>query len=367
MTDDLLTGYRLLGRSGLRVSPLALGTLTFGEGGWHAGTETARSLFLRYVEAGGNFVDTAVNYAEGRSEELLGAFMAETGTRQRLVVATKFTVATTPGDPNSRGNGRKNIMASLELSLRRLRTDYVDLYQLHMWDAVTPVEEVMSTFDALVRAGRVRAVGLSNVPAWYAAKAQLLASARGWEPVAALQLEYSLAERAIEREHVPAARDLGIGIVAWSPLACGLLTGKYAGQPAGPRRDGGRLAAMATDGTLDLLARLGNPTVSKLFTDKAERVVEVLRQCAAELGRSPAQVALNWVARRPAVVSTLIGATSLQQLDDNLGAAGFDLPAELADRLEHASRPDALYPYYFTGPATAPMIDGGTTVHRTAS
>jgi aryl-alcohol dehydrogenase-like predicted oxidoreductase len=225
--------YHLLGRTGLRVSPIALGALTFGEGGWRTGEETARSIFLRYVEAGGNFVDTAINYAGGRSEEMLGTFMKETGVRERLVVATKFAVATRPGDPNSGGNGRKNIVASLDTSLRRLRTDYVDLYWLHMWDAMTPVEEVMSTLDALVRSGKIRAIGLSNVPAWYAAKAQMIARCCHWEPVAALQLEYSLAERAIEREHVPAALDLGIGIVPWSPLANGLLAGKYTQEEQG--------------------------------------------------------------------------------------------------------------------------------------
>jgi len=225
-TSASIRQYRLLGRTGLRVSPIALGALTFGTGGWHAGEDTARSVFLCYLEAGGNLVDTAINYAGGRSEQLLGAFIKETGTRDQVVIATKFSVATRPEDPNSGGNGRKNILASLDTSLRRLQTDFVDLYWLHMWDGLTPVEEVMSTLDALVRSGKVRAIGLSNTPAWYTAKAQLTATARGWEPVAALQLEYSLAERAIEREHVPAALDLGIGIIGWSPLANGLLTRK---------------------------------------------------------------------------------------------------------------------------------------------
>jgi aryl-alcohol dehydrogenase-like predicted oxidoreductase len=362
-TDHVFTEYRLLGRTGLRVSPLALGALTFGDGGWRAGDDTARSLFLRYVEAGGNFVDTAVNDGDGRSEELLGAFMRETGTRERLVVATKFAVATTPGDPNSGGNGRKNILASLEKSLRRLRTDYVDVYWLHMWDAITPVEEVMSTLDTLVRDGRVRAVGLSNVPAWYAAKAQLLAAAHGWEPVAALQLEYSLAERAIEREHVPAALDLGMGIVPWSPLGGGLLAGKYTRRQGEAVPEGaGRLTAMAADGTLEALARSGNPAVAKLFTDRNWAVVERLAEVARELGRPPAQVALNWVTRRPGVVSTLVGATHPDQLDDNLRALDFEIPDELADRLEEAGRPEPVYPYYFSGPAMGAVVTGGTTV-----
>jgi aryl-alcohol dehydrogenase-like predicted oxidoreductase len=301
--DDAPARYRLLGRTGLRVSPLALGAMTFGDGGWQAGAGAARSIFTRYVEAGGNFIDTADVYGAGASEELLGTFMKETRTRDRLVVATKFTVASTPGDPNSGGNGRKNMLASLEASLRRLQTDYVDLYWMHMWDAVTPAEEVMATFDALVRAGKVRAAGLSNVPAWYAAKAQLTASSRGWEPVAALQLEYSLAERCAEREHLPAAADLGIGVIAWSPLANGLLAGKYA-------------------------------------------------------RRQDAQP----VTRRPGITSTLTGATRLDQLEENLRAMDFEIPPELADRLEEASRPEPAYPYYFSGPAAQPMINAGTIV-----
>ncbi|TKA10632.1 aldo/keto reductase [Actinacidiphila oryziradicis] len=342
--------------------------MTFGEGGWHAGEDTARSIFLRYLEAGGNFIDTADIYAGGRSEDLLGTFIQETGTRDRLVISTKFTVATTPGDPNSGGNGRKNILASLDASLRRLRTDYVDLYWLHMWDAITPAEEVMSTLDTLVRSGKVRAIGLSNVPAWYAAKAHLLAQARGWEPVAALQLEYSLAERSIEREHLPAAAELGIGVIPWSPLANGLLTGKYARQQTAQPQGIGRLAEMETDGTLERTRTSGNPTFTKLFTDNTWRTIDLLSDVAHEIGRSPAQVALNWVTRRPGVVSTLVGATRVQQLDDNLRAIDFEIPHALAERLEEASRPLPGYPYYFFGAATQPMINGGTAaVYATPS
>ena len=314
------------------------------------------------MEAGGNFVDTAINYAGGRSEELLGALIEETGVRDRLVVATKFGVATRPGDPNSGGNGRKNILASLDVSLKRLRTDFVDLYWLHMWDAMRPVEEVMSTLDELVRSGRVRAVGLSNVPAWYAAKAQLIARSCGWEPVAALQLEYSLAERAIEREHVPAALDLGIGIIPWSPLANGLLAGKYTRGSEGSVRGEGRLTTMAADGTLDMLRATANPAISKLFTERNHAIVDLLRECARHLGRTPAQVALNWVARRPGVVATLISVTRLAQLEDDLTALDFDIPGELAARLEEMSRPEPIYPYYFSGPAMGPVINAGTAI-----
>jgi aryl-alcohol dehydrogenase-like predicted oxidoreductase len=361
-TDDSLRRYHLLGRTGLRVSPLALGALTFGDGGWNAGEDAARSIFLRYLEAGGNFVDTAINYAGGRSEELLGAFINDTGTREQLVVATKFSVASRPGDPNSGGNGRKNILASLDTSLRRLRTDYVDLYWLHMWDALTPVDEVMSTLDALVRGGKVRAIGLSNVPAWYATKAQLTAQRRGWEPVAALQLEYSLAERAIEREHIPMALDLGLAIVPWSPLASGLLAGKYRQDPGGDVRGDGRLAEMDRDGTTAALRASGNPAMSKLLTERSRAIADLVRECAHELDRTPAQLALNWVARRPGVVSTLIGVTSVTQLDDNLRALDFDLPADLAARLDDATRPELIYPYYFSGPALGATVTAGTSI-----
>ena len=360
--DDAPARYRLLGGTGLRVSPLALGTMTFGDGGWRAGAGPARSIFKHYVEAGGNFIDTADAYGAGASEELLGTFMKEAGTRDRLVVATKFSVARTAGDPNSGGNGRKNMLASLEASLRRLQTDYVDLYWMHMWDAVTPAEEVMATFDALVRAGKVRAVGLSNVPAWYAAKAQLTARSAGWEPAAALQLEYSLAERSIEREHLPAAADLGIGVIAWSPLANGMLAGKYTrGRDAQPQGRG-RLAAMGNDGTIDRARRAGNPTFAKLFTDKSWHIADVVAQVAKEAGRSPAQVALSWVARRPGITSTLTGATSLEQLEENLRAMEFEIPPELAVRLEEASRAEPAYPYYLSGPAAQSMINAGTVV-----
>jgi aryl-alcohol dehydrogenase-like predicted oxidoreductase len=349
--------YHLLGRTGLRVSPIALGALTFGEGSWHVGADTARSIFRRYVEAGGNFVDTAINYAGGHSEEMLGTFMTETGLRDSLVVATKFAVATRPGDPNSGGNGRKNIVASLDTSLRRPRTDYVDLYWLHMWDAMTPVEEVMSTLDTLVRTGKVRAVGLSNVPAWYAAKAQMVARACHWEPVAALQMEYSLAERSIEREHI-----LGLGVVSWSPLANGLLAGKYASGGPGEVRGDGRLARMAADGTLDALDAAGNPAIAKLLSERNHTIVAELRQCARVLGRAPAQVALNWVARRAGVVSTLISVTRPEQLEDNLRALDFEIPTEVADRLDEVSRPELIYPYYFSGPTIDHVINAGTTI-----
>ncbi|GAA3763352.1 aldo/keto reductase [Plantactinospora mayteni] len=325
MTILDLDHYFLLGRTGLRVSPVGLGTMTFGTGGWHAGEEAARAIFHRYLDRGGNFIDTADIYGAGASEELLGRLIQETGSRDRLVLATKFGGPTDPSDPNARGNGRKHILPALEASLRRLQTDYVDLYWLHLWDQVTGVEEVMSTLDTLVRGGKVRAVGLSNVPAWWATKAQMLAHHRGWEPVAALQLEYSLVERTAEWEHVPAAQDLGMAIVAWSPLANGFLTGKYERQLS---ESAGRLSA-GSQWPLPVTP-----------SEQHWQILGVLRTIAAEVGRAPAQVALNWIISRPAILGTLIGATTVEQLDANLDALGIELSPEQLALLDQAGRPE---------------------------
>ena len=349
-----IADYVLLGRSGLRVSRLCLGAMTFGtEWGWGAPKETCHQLLDRFFEAGGNFVDTADGYTGGTSESLIGDWLQDRGLRDRTVLATKFTFNAAPGDPNAGGNGRKNVHRALEGSLRRLRTDYVDLYWLHAWDGLTPVEEVLSTLTDLVRAGKVRYVGFSDVPAWYLARAQTLAELSGLEPVAGLQLEYSLAERNIEREHVPAALALGCGITPWSPLASGLLTGKYARSAAGAQGEG-RLPAMASS---------NNPAFTKLFTERNWRIVDTLVDVAREVGRSPAQVALHWVATQPGVTSTILGVTKPEQLADNLAALDFELPAPLRARLDEVSAPELVHPYmFFETDAMRSMITGGTRV-----
>ena len=354
MSEHLSTqmgSYYLLGNSGLRVSPLCLGTMTFGtEWGWGSDAATAASLYDRFLDAGGNFVDTADLYTEGESEKQLGTLMAERGQRDRLVVATKFSFSLTQGDPNAGGNGRKHIVKALEASLRRLKTDYVDLYWLHIWDTLTPVEEVMRTLDDLVRAGKIRYVGFSDVPAWYAARAQTLAEWRGTVPLCALQLEYSLAERSIEREHIPAALELGMAVQPWSPLAGGLLTGKY-------RKDStGRLATQAASGGGHV----------ERFTERNARIVEVLCEVAAEVEKTPAQVALNWVAGRRGIAATLIGATRLSQLEDNLAALSFTLPNEARSRLDAVSAPDDCFPYSFFTSHVAKRTTGHTNVQREA-
>lgn len=356
-TIDSMRTYHLLGSTGLQVSPLALGTMTFGQEGWGSDEETARAVFDRYLEAGGNFIDTANGYADGRSEELLGRFLAETGTRDHVVLATKFTHPGHhggAGKPNLSGNGRKNILSSVEGSLRRLQTDHIDLYWMHAWDLVTPPEEVMSTLDTLVRSGKVRAIGLSNVPAWYAAKAQMLARHRGWEPVAALQMEYSLVQRKIEREHVPAVLDLGMSVVGWSPLAHGFLSGKY-------RRDGTGASGGRMEGaTYKAIEQIFGP-----LTEGDWETLDTVIAIAEEIGRPVPQVALEWVTRRPGVVSTLVGARTVEQLDDNLRSLDFTLTDEQRTRLDTVSAPDRGYPYvFFDHELVSSMLTPGYRVRR---
>lgn len=327
--------------------------MTFGtEWGWGSPKETAHAIVNRYLALGGNFIDTADGYTGGSSESIIGDWFTETKRRDEVVLATKFTFNGRPGDPNAGGNGRKNVMRALDASLRRLKTDYIDLYWLHAWDGLTPVEEVLHTLDSLVRSGKVRYIGLSDVPAWYLSRAQTLAELRGTERIAALQLEYSLVSRSIEREHIPAALALGMGVCPWSPLASGFLTGKYG-------RDGN---AAKGDGRLEALQAAAHPVVKNLFTPRNWSIVEKLVGVAKELERSPAEVALAWITRRPGVTSTLIGATSLEQLDTNLHALDVAIPKAASDQLEAISRPDPAHPYDFFQPDMQGMITGGTTV-----
>ena len=342
------TTHYTLGDSGLRVSRLALGTMTFGtEWGWGADRETAGRLFDAYIEAGGNVIDTADLYTNGESERWVGELVRERRARDHVVIATKFSYNGSPQNPNAGGNGRKNVLRAVEGSLRRLGTDYIDLYLLHTWDMVTPVEEVVRTFDDLVRAGKVRHVGLSDVPAWYASRGQALAQLGGYEPFCALQLEYSLAERAIEHEFVPLATRYGMGVMVWSPLCGGLLSGKYKPSASGEFGAGRLQTVHGTD----------NPTMAR-FTEANFRVAAALETVAKELGRSMAQVAINWVANRPGVATVLLGATKLTQLADNLKALEFEIPpAELA-RLEQASATKPTFPYHFFTPGMQAMLAG---------
>jgi aryl-alcohol dehydrogenase-like predicted oxidoreductase len=346
-----LDNYVTLGRSGLKVSPLCLGAMTFGDGsGSNADEARSRAIFDMYVEKGGNFVDTADGYTGGISELLVGKCINATRLRDKIVLATKFTFNGQPGNPNAGGNGRKNIYRAIDASLKRLNTDYIDLYWLHAWDMVTPAEEVLSTIDALVREGKVRYFGLSDVPAWYAARAQTIAELRGWEKIAAFQLEYSLVERGIEREHIPLALETGIGLCPWSPLAGGFLSGKYR-----------RAAEQGEVRRLDALA--GTP-FARFDTPRNREVVEVLVHVADQIGRPPAEVALKWLVDRPGVTSTILGATRPDQFASNIASLEVEIPAELRAKLDEASAIEPGNPYRFFEPMLQSMIRGGTDVRK---
>ncbi len=324
--------FRTLGRSGLVVSPLALGTMTFGAPRWGSSDDVSESVFNAYVDGGGNFVDAADVYAGGRSEELLGNFIAARKLRDRIVLSTKCGFhGGERGDPNGGGNGRKNMQRALHGSLRRLRTDCIDLYWLHAWDRLTPVEEVLQTLGDFVRAGTIRYFGLSNVPAWYAAKAAALAAAHAVPGPIALQLEYSLVERNAEHEHLPAAHDCGLGFTPWSPLAAGFLTGKYQREDAGVAGEG-RLAG-------------SNPFGNSKFSDRNWRILDVLRELALQLGRTPSQVALAWAAAQAGITSLIAGASSVEQLQGNLAASDLALGAEQLRVLGECSAPPLINPY----------------------
>lgn len=333
-----LRRYALAGRRGLRISPLSLGAGTFGDGwdpAWQSPPDEIDRIIGAYLDAGGNVIDTADRYQNGRSEELVGAYLRSSGRRDDVVLATKCGYGA-PGDVHQGGNARLSMQRALEASLRRLGTDVIDLYHLHLWDTFTPVDEVMATLDAFVRAGKIRYVALSNVPAWYLGRAQTLAEWRGWEPIAVVQVNYSLLARTIEYEFVDAAQELGFGLTAWSPLANGLLSGKYRVNEQGRFEGDGRVTkTWITDNTVFAASA------------QVKRVLDALHETAAELGRTPAQVAINWVTNRPGVVSTVIGARTAAQLRDNLAALDFELPPTLAARLDEVSRPTEQYPYTF--------------------
>jgi len=324
--------YRLLGNSGLRVSEAALGAMTFGEDwGWGTAKDEARKVYDAFREAGGNFIDTANLYTNGASESFLGEFME--GHRQSVVLATKYTNAPPGTDPNAAGNQRKNMTQAVEASLKRLRTDYIDLYWVHIWDQLTPVEEVMRGLDDLVRAGKALYVGISDAPAWWIAQANTLAHLRGWSPFIALQIEYSLIERTVERELIPMAKALNVGVTAWSPLAGGVLTGKYHGQGAsGQKGEPGRMSSEMMKGFLPEQQR-------------ADRVVAAVKTVADEVGRSLAQVALAWLRSRPAPVIPIIGARKLAQLQDNLASFELTLSSDQVKTLDEASRIELGFPY----------------------
>lgn len=328
--------YRLMGSSGLRVSELALGAMTFGARDWGVEKEESRKVYDGFREAGGNFIDTANIYSGGRSEEFLSEFMAE--ERERIVLATKFTGATRRRDVNAAGNNRKNMMDSVHASLKRLGTDYIDLYWVHARDFSTPIDEVMRGLDDLVRQGKVLYVGVSDTPAWEVSRANTLAELRGWSRFVGLQIRYSLLDRAVERDLLPMAKAMDLTVTPWDTLGSGILTGKYNEDAAQKGR-----AAMRGD----------------LKERDLGIAAEVVR-LAEEIGRTPAQVALNWVRGGPGVIVPLVGARTREQLDDNLGCLEFELDAEQRQRLDEASRIELGFPHDFL----QEMMPRGIDDHR---
>jgi len=341
-----LNSYVTLGRSGLRVSPMCLGSMTFGPDlGWGSSVEDSQAIIDRFLALGGNFIDTANVYTFGHSEKIIGDHLGRhPGRRDRAVIATKFYGNLFAGDPNGGGAGRKSLVAACEQSLRRLQTDYIDLYWMHAWDRHTPIEETLRGFDDLVRAGKVRYVGFSDAPAWKVAQAQVLAQFRGFAPLIALQIEYSLIERTVEGELIPMALELGLGVTPWSPLKGGALTGKYTRANAGTQK-----------------AARGIMTESAL-NERTYGIVDELQRVATELDTSIARVALAWVVAQPGVGSTIIGARTLDQLEQNLGALAVTLtPAQLA-RLDAVSKPELGFPMKFLSRAGV-FMHGGITVN----
>jgi aryl-alcohol dehydrogenase-like predicted oxidoreductase len=328
--EKLTMRYKLLGKSGLRVSELCLGTMTFGEDwGWGSSQEESRKIYDAFMSDGGNFIDTANVYTNGTSEKYLGEFI--TSDRERVVLATKYTNGAANNNPNGAGNQRKNMVQSVEGSLKRLKTDYIDLLWLHTWDFMTPVEEVMRAFDDLVRAGKVLYIGISDAPAWIVSQSNMLAELRGWTPFIGLQIEYSLIQRTPERDLLPMTRTLDIGITAWSPLASGWLTGKYSNG----------------NGNQAESRRLDNESMSG-FVQQNERNLQIAKavdSVAQEIGCSSAQVALNWL--RQQEVIPVIGGRKLSQIKDNLDCINFNLPPEQIEKLNSVSSIELGFPHDF--------------------
>jgi aryl-alcohol dehydrogenase-like predicted oxidoreductase len=341
-----LDHYVTLGRSGLRVSPFCLGAMTFGEVlGWGSSVEESQQIIDRFIERGGNFIDTANFYTKSHSEKIIGDHVGRfSARRDRLVIATKFSGNLYPGDPNGGGSGRKSIIGACENSLRRLQTDYIDLYWLHNWDVHTPIEETMAALEDLVRAGKVRYIGVSDTPAWKIAEANVMARFRGWSAFIGLQIEYSLLQRTVEQELVPMARELGLGITPWSPLKSGVLSGKYTRQNAGQiKADRGFFA-------------------DTFLNEKTYAIVDELNTIAKAHESTVARIALAWVQAQPGVTSTIIGARRLAQLDDNLEALDVRLSAEEYGRLDALTKPTLGFPQSMQ--AWFPAIhNGGTTVN----
>lgn len=310
----------------MRVSDIALGTMTFGDRwGWGADKTESRKIFDAYVNADGNFIDTANQYTGGDSEQFVGEFIAS--EREKFVIATKYSLTMNPSDPNAGGNHRKNLVQSLDASLKRLNTDYIDMYWLHAWDFMTPVEEVMRALDDQVRAGKILYIGISDVPAWIVAQANTMAELRGWTPFTGLQVSYSLVQREAERDLIPMAKALDIGVTAWAPLGGGVLSGKYSG---GKPEDSKRA-----------------DFVGEGISEKNRAILETVERIARDIGKTPAQVALNWIRQQEGTTIPLIGARTEKQIKDNLDCLTFELTPEQMVSLTEASSIPLGFPHDF--------------------
>lgn len=347
-----LTDYVTLGRSGLRVSPFCLGTMTFGkEWGWGSDVQTSNEVIKTFLDAGGNFLDTANMYTKGHSEAVIGDYFESgpgKGNRDRVVIATKFLGNMYMGDPNGGGASRKTIYESCEQSLRRLKTDYIDLYWMHFHDKHTPIDETMRALDDLVRAGKVRYIGFSDTPAWKVVQAQYEAIFKNWSPLIALQIEYSLLERTVEHDLLPMAREMGLGVTPWSPIKGGILSGKYTRENT-PKEGEGRY-----------------DKDSKHLSERTFTIIDALKEIGAAHGVSAAQVAFKWVQDRDGVASTIIGARKLDQLKDNMAAIDLELKDDETKTLDELSAPDPIFPHSFLANIDN-AIQGGTTVNGVTS
>jgi aryl-alcohol dehydrogenase-like predicted oxidoreductase len=339
-----LDHYVTLGRSGLRVSPFCLGAMTFGEDwGWGSSIDDSEAILTRFIEEGGNFIDTANFYTKGHSEKIIGDYVRQRGLRRdQLVIATKFFSNLFPSDPNAGGASRKSLIAACDESLRRLQTDYIDLYWMHLWDRFTPIDETMRALDDLVTAGKVRYIGFSDTPAWKVAQAQVTANFRNWSPLIALQIEYSLIERTVEGELVPMAQELGLGITPWSPLRGGVLTGKY------------------TRENKDEVEPGRGARVTAFLNERTFTIIDELVRIAAEHDTTPAAIALAWVQGRPGVDSTIIGARTMSQLESNLAALSVTLDEAQREALDKVSMPTLGFPIPFLEMAHNFMHAGAT-------
>lgn len=341
-----LDHFVTLGKSGLRVSPFCLGTMTFGEDwGWGSNEADSHKILSRFIELGGNFIDTANFYTHGHSEQIIGDYLkSKVRRRDQLVIATKFFSSLYSGDPNAGGANRKSMIAACDNSLRRLQTDYIDLYWMHCWDKFTPIEETMSALNDLVKDGKVRYIGFSDTPAWKCSEAQMIAKFRGWTPLVALQIEYSLLERTVEGELMPMALEMGLGVTPWSPLKQGVLSGKYTRENHGKQEIG------------------RGEWVESALTDKAYTIIDELKKISKELGSSPSRVALAWLQQKLGVTSTIIGARTLKQLDDNIAALDLQLNSQHIGNLDELSEPQLNFPSQFIAHA-GPFGMGGTTIN----